>query len=528
MRPAEVLARYGSGDGTLAGMLRARAFVQPNAEFLSYGSRKWTWRPFERATIALATALARQGVRKGDRIVAALPNSDRSVALFFACARLGAIFVPINPELESSAIAYMIGRVAPKLVFVAAGTRDAVARAGTLLSERLSLVTFDEDVPGAETIRPDYSAPRPEANEPVSGDDTCLILFTSGTTGFPKGVMHRQRSFVLTGEGFVERMALQPQERMLCVLPFFHINALFYSLGGAVAAGAALIVAPRFSASTFWETVKETRATQVNLIAALGSILVRRPRTEFQPGHRLRKAYMAPLLADVYETFTTEFGVELVREGYGMTEIPGFLNQPVDEPPRIGTMGKLSRHPRRPQFGEARIVDPGGRDVAPNVAGELLARTPVLMQGYYEDPEATRAAFVQGWFRTGDIVRRDTEGWYTFVARGRDIIRRRGENISGAELDRAIGAHPKVLEVAAIPVPSQLGEDEILVAIVPVPESNLTVEELGDWFREHLPRLKQPRYVALVASLPHSATQRVEKFKLREDKELLAAAVELR
>lgn len=526
MRPADVLSMYARHDGSLAQFLRARVAAKPEGEFLICGDRRWTWAAFEQRVLSLATALDAAGIQKGDRVVVALRNSDRYIALFFALARLGAILVPVNPEFGAGDFEYVFRRIAPELVVYGEHSREAVTAASAATSVAPPLMTIEGDVEGAEDL---WARCRSGESVPAagSGDDTCLIMFTSGTTGFPKGVMHRQRSFVLTGEAFIERMQLQPEDRMLCVLPLFHINALFYSLGGAVAAGATLVVVERFSASGFWTTAAACGATQVNLIAAMGSILIRRSRSEFTAKHRLTKVYVAPLQPDVHETFTREFGIETVREGYGMTEIPGFTHQPVDEPPRIGTMGRLSRHPLLERFGEARVVDAEGRDLPPGRRGELLACTPVLMQGYFADPEGTEAAFLDGWFRTGDIVSRDAEGNFTFVARGRDIIRRRGENISGAELDRIIAGHPQVLEVAAIPIPSPLGEDDILVAIVPVPQSGLRADELAAWFASNLPRAKQPRYIAFVEALPHSAAHRVEKFKLREDAGLRARAIDL-
>jgi crotonobetaine/carnitine-CoA ligase len=340
--------------------------------------------------------------------------------------------------------------------------------------------------------------------------------------------MHSQRNVVLAGEGFVERMYLQPSDRLLCILPMFHINALFYSLAGALAAGATLVLVPRFSASTFWKTVAETGATEVNTIAAVSTILMSRPRSEFVPGHRLQKIYGAPFTAEVYRVFREEFGVPTLIEGYGMSEIPGVLNNPFLGPHKIGAMGKPSRHPDHGMaFAEMKVVDDAGRAVPDGTTGELAVRTPIVMQGYYRDPEQTAAAFRDGWFLTGDLGYRDADGYFWFVARKKDIIRKRGENISGAELDRVIGGHPGVLEAAAIPVPSELGEDDILVAVVLRPGASLTAADIAAWCRERLAPIKVPRYVAFVEALPKTPTHRVEKYKLRSDRTLRELAVDL-
>jgi crotonobetaine/carnitine-CoA ligase len=382
-----------------------------------------------------------------------------------------------------------------------------------------SLPLFDDEIDALHASAP-LDAQTPDA--------PCVFIYTSGTTGFPKGVMHSQRTLILAGEGFVARMHLQPDDRLLCILPMFHINALFYSLAGALAAGATLILLPRFSASTFWLEAARTRATEANTIAAVSNILIRRPRSEFVPGHALRKIYGAPFTAETYDVFQREFGVPTLIEGYGMSEIPGALNNPFDGPHRIGSMGKPSVHPDPSvQLAQLKVVDDGGRDVPDGTVGELVVKTPLVMQGYYRDPEQTGAAFRDGWFLTGDLARRDGDGYFWFVARKKDIIRKRGENISGAELDRVVESHPQVLQAAAIPVPDALGEDEILVAVVPKPGASVTPHEVADWCRAHLAAIKVPRYVVIVDSLPLTPTHRVAKYQVRADASLRERATDL-
>jgi crotonobetaine/carnitine-CoA ligase len=191
-------------------------------------------------------------------------------------------------------------------------------------------------------------------------------------------------------------------------------------------------------------------------------------------------------------------------------------------------MGPVGRHPDpRRQWAECRVVDDEGRDVAVGEVGELVVKTPVIMQGYFRDPDQTRAAFRDGWFLTGDMVRRDEDGYFFFVARKKDIIRRRGENIAGAELDRVIGSHPAVQEAAAIAVPSEVGEDEILVAVVPKPGQQVSVEDIAQWCRYRLAAFKIPRFVAIVDALPHTPTHKVAKNQMRSDPTLRRRAVDV-
>jgi crotonobetaine/carnitine-CoA ligase len=211
-----------------------------------------------------------------------------------------------------------------------------------------------------------------------------------------------------------------------------------------------------------------------------------------------------------------------------MTEIPGVCNNPMDAP-RPHSMGKAAVHPDPSvRFAELRVVDDEGRDAADGEEGELWVRTPILMQGYYKDPDQTDDAMHDGWFETGDLVKRDADGYYYFVARKKDIIRCRGENISGAEIDRVVSDHPAVVQCAAIPVPAELGEDEILVAIIRKPGVEVSAHDIQAWCAARLAPIKVPRYIAFVDSLPQTATHRVAKFKLRGDKGLREGAVDLR
>jgi crotonobetaine/carnitine-CoA ligase len=313
------------------------------------------------------------------------------------------------------------------------------------------------------------------------------------------------------------------------VLPLFHINALFYSLGGALAAGASLLLVPRFSASAFWRVAAEGGATEVNILAAVGNILTRRPRHEFVAGHRLRKLCGAGMSAETLQVFPREFGVPRLIEGYGMTEVLGVCNTPFLGPHKPGSIGCPGLHPDHNRvFSEIRVLDDEGHDVPVGHTGEIAVRSPIMMQGYYRDAEATAAAFRDSWFLTGDLGYRDADGYYYFVARKKDIIRRRGENVSGAEIDRVVAAHPRVLEAAAVAVPGELGEDEILVVAVPRPGEVLAAEEIAAWCAEHLAAYKRPRFLTVVESLPYTSTHRVAKFKLKQDPTLRERAVELR
>ncbi|MGQ0751641.1 MAG: AMP-binding protein [Betaproteobacteria bacterium] len=525
--PLEILKLYPAHDYTLHGAFASRAQHDPLRAFMLFETKTWTWAAFDAAAGQAARALRARGIRSADRVGVMGANSDGHVILLFALARIGAIMVPVNPEFGVQEARYVLHHAEVSAVAASGTTLDTAREACEGLQTSPWFMLLDgtrDNVP----LLHDLMRQAPEAVLPrdISADETCLIVYTSGTTGFPKGAMHSQRSFVTGGEAFVQRVWLQNDDRLMIVLPLFHINALFYSVAGTLAAGASMVIVPRFSASTFWQTAKESGATEVNIIEAIGTILKNRPRSEFRPDHRIRKAY--GVREGVAETFRKEFGIPHLIGGYGMTEIPGVTCNPFEGPQKPGSMGPVGRHPdsARP-WAECRVVDESGRDVAAGEVGELIVKTPILMQGYFRDPEQTRAAFRDGWFLTGDLVKRDADGYFYFVSRKKDIIRRRGENIAGAELDRVIGAHPAVHEAAAIAVPSELGEDEILVAVVPRTGHAVSAEDIAQWCRERLAAMKVPRYVAVVDDLPHTPTHKVAKAVMRSDATLRARAVDL-
>ncbi len=535
IEPGRVIAAYPPHRHTLNSVLASRAAAARDREFLVFGQSSWSYGETLASVARVTAMLSARGVEAGQRVAVMSLNHPGTVFTLFALARLGAVMVPINPEFRAEEVRYVLTHAEVSGIVCSPAVVDTVreALAPTLLRPWLMLneapapgEPMGDDTPIFDREVEQASPPAPvEFEQP---DHPCIFIYTSGTTGFPKGVMHSQRNVVLAGEGFVQRMYLQPEDRLMCILPMFHINALFYSLSGALAAGAALVLISRFSASRFWHDVAHYRATEVNTMAAVSSILMRRSRAEFVAGHQLRKIYGAPFTAETYRVFAEEFGVPTLIEGYGMSEIPGALNNPFLGPHKVGSMGLPSRHPDpNLRFAELRVVDDSGGDVPDGETGELVVRTPMLMKGYYRDPQQTAAAFRDGWFLTGDLAWRDEDGYFWFVARKKDIIRRRGENISGAELDRIVELHPDVVQAAAIPVPNDLGEDEILVAAVLRPGATLTQQGLADWVRERLAASKVPRYVIFVEALPQTPTHRVAKFRLRGDATLRSRAVDL-
>lgn len=525
--PFEVISLYRRHDYSLLDLIESRAEGDPDRTLIWFQGEKHSWRSVQSVVTGTAAALAARGVQHGDRVAIMGRNSPTHIVLLLALARIGAIMVPVNPDFGIEETRYVLSHAGVSGVFVTAETQDTVVKASSDLDPQPWLAAMDasrSNVPLlADMIE---AASGKDAPRDGQADDSCIIIFTSGSTGFPKAVLHSQRNFITAGEAFISRMNLQETDRLLVVLPMYHINAMFYQVSGTLAAGASMAIVPKFSASQFWQTAVDAGATEANFIEAVGAILKERPRSEYRAEHKIRKIYgVRPWLVD---HFNKEFNVPVCVGGYGMSEIPGVISTPLDRPNAEGSMGVLCSHPDPSRsWAECRIVDDDGNDLGPDQVGELLVKTPIVMKGYFRDPEQTEAAFVDGWFKTGDLVRRDADGFYTFVSRKKDIIRRRGENISGVEIDRVVGEHPAVKQVAAVAVPAELGEDEILVAVVRRDNAEVEAKEIADWCAARLAPMKVPRYVAFLDALPMTPTLKINKTALREDATLRESAEDL-
>ncbi len=523
--PLEVIERFGEHDFTVHDFFTRRALALADKAMIEFGSEIMTWSACMVLRDQARTWLIQQGVQSGDRVGLMSYNHPSTVVLFLAACDLGVILVPCNPDFVATEAQYIFEHARVCAVICSEQVRDKVLLAVEQLDPKPWIVVNDAQQQSLIDLWRGIS-PEPYVLS-SQASSTCLIIYTSGTTGFPKGVMHSQRSYLLTAEAFVHRLYLQANERMMCVLPLFHINALMYSLGGAMACGGTLILVRKFSASDFWNVALQTRATQVNVIMSAAAILSRRPLSEFQAGHQLHKMFLAPLNQDLLDIFHHRFHVPILIECYGMTEIPGVLSNPFEGPHKIGSMGRISPHPSsKIPTPEVRVVDESGSEVALGEVGEIVVKTPTIMQGYYKDDLQTAASFRDGWFLTGDLGYRDADDFFFFFTRKKDIIRRKGENLSGAEIDTAISSHPDIQECASIGVPADLGEEEVLIAVVPKLGSTLTAQAVYEYAQSVLSALKWPRYVVLVESLPHTGSMKIAKFKLKPAQHLLDLATD--
>jgi crotonobetaine/carnitine-CoA ligase len=347
----------------------------------------------------------------------------------------------------------------------------------------------------------------------VGPEDLAVLIPTSGTTGRSKLVMQTHRAYAMAGEGFPFWMELTPADRMMTTLPLFHVNAPAYSVMGSLACGAGLVLAGRFSASSFLDTARRHGATEFNAIGAMLEILMRQPERPDDADTPLRLCYTgpAPECARQLE-IERRFGLRIVV-GYALSESPYGLIWPHGSRP-FGTLGTVRQHPYLGAINHARIISDTGAVLGAGDTGELELLNPVLAPGYFGMPDETAAVMDGEWLRTGDLVTAGDDGTYTFVSRVKEIIRRRGENLSPLEVEEVLGTHPAVLEAAVVGIPSELSEEEVKAFIVPAPGAQLDFGELRAYAADRLAAFKVPRYWEQIGELPRTPTARVAKHQL--------------
>lgn len=462
----------------------------------------------------VAQAWHEAGVRRGDRVAFLVDNSPEFLFAWFGLARIGAVLVAVNTGLTPREAAFVVGHAGARWLL---SGPDHV-QVATEVAERLDPTPVVVRLGGAGDdllSRADTLEPRPWGSAPAP-EDTASLIYTSGTTGRPKGVMQPHRNFVLTGEAYPTWMGMGEGERIYACLPLFHINSQAYAAMGAVGASGTLVLAPRFSARRFWTDVRAHRANVFNFIGAMSVVLSKKPPSPDDRDNDVRVAYGVPSLPDpVRRGLEERFDLRIIS-GFGMSETTFGLVEPLDDPLRSGSMG-LPRHHPDPSVPrtEARIVAESGRVAPDGTVGELQLRNAAMMTGYFRDPEATAAALTpEGWLRTGDAAFRDGDGYFHFVDRVKDIVRRRGENISPLEVERVLNEHEAVLESAVTGVPSELTDEELFAYVVLREGRSVTAAELLAWCEDRLASFKIPRYLQFVDRLPKTSTSKVQKHLL--------------
>jgi len=522
-------------ERTLPAMLRRGAELHGERPLLAFGTRSWSHRDLPRLAASRASTLRAAGVGRGDRVAVMLSNRIELIEIVVACGWIGAAAVPINTAAMGPQIGYVLADCAARLLVIESGfvERLATAELGDVTLAKVWIVgeamppvtTHREKITAAPTTAAAMASriaclPFPSladgidsasaADPAIVPSDTLAILYTSGTTGPAKGVLCSHAQLHWWGVHSADVLGVGAGDVLCTTLPLFHINAL-NTFAQASLAGCRVAYEPRFSASSFWATMREREATVVYLLGAMVPILLAQPVSAAERDHRVRIGLGPGVPASAASAFRERTGVPML-EGYGSTET-NFVIASATERARPGSMGWV-----RAGFA-ARVVDASDVDLPAGEAGELVLRADeplAFSQGYFGKPEATASAWRNGWFHTGDRVVRDADGCFRFVDRLKDAIRRRGENISSYEVEQVLQGHPAVASVAVYPVRSELAEEEVMAALVARPGEALDPAELARFCATRLPYFAIPRFIDVVADLPRTENGKVQKYKLRE------------
>jgi crotonobetaine/carnitine-CoA ligase len=477
----------------LAGAVPERVFARIGGHALTFGA-------LERHSAALADWLCRNGAQPGDRVALMLRNGEVGLALMLAIARVGAIWVPVNTEAVGDNLAYVLAHSGPRIVVAEADLISAIVDCGADL--RSVVIVEAGALPSGKGAQVS-----PWAATSVGVDAPFAIMYTSGTTGRPKGVLVSHRMLRLAGEAAALVSGAQDGDVLYVWEPLFHI-------GGAqmvvlpLIRRATLVIAECFSASRFWADICASGATHMHFLGGILQMLLKQPPGPLDRAHGVRVAWGGGCPKEIWRPFEERFGIT-IRECYGMTECSSFTTANLDGP--VGSVGRPL-----PWF-DVTLLDAAGKPVAPGEQGEIVVRERLpgaLTRGYFDDRRTTGRALRGGAFHTGDLASADAAGNLYFHGRLTDSVRVRGENVSAAEVEDVARKHPSVEDCVMIGVAADVGEAAIKLFVKPKAGMSLLPHELSDWLAPRLARYQRPRYIAIVEEFRRTPSQRIMKHKL--------------
>jgi crotonobetaine/carnitine-CoA ligase len=505
-------------EKTLKEILRERVRAYRDRPLIVARERSLTYGEFEREVQRVANGLLRLGVRKGDKLALLLSNSPEFLFIVFAAAEIGAIFVPINTAFSVDEAGYVLDHSDSAYLIVDRAylplieeVRDrcpklkrVVALGGKNEPECLG---WDELLHGVSTE---------VSSVEVNADDLASITYTSGTTDRPKGVMLTQFTYAFAPQKRAEALGWNEGDRALVMLPLFHVNALCHIALAIISVGGSLVLREKFSASHFWDEVRENGVTTSSLMRTIPTILLNLPEKPGDAENPLRLA-VALLPPELHLRFEDRFDLTVVGS-YSLTEDILSVLGPVNQAKRkLGSCGL----PAAPEVHKLRIVDESGQDLPPGELGEIVKQSPAVMRGYYKNPAATAEALQDGWLHTGDLGYLDEDGFLYFIDRKKDMIKRGDENISAEEVERVLNSHPLIAESAVIGVPDPIRQQEVKACVVLKPPADFKTvppQEIWSFCRERLAGFKVPRYIEYCDSLPKTPSSKIQKNLLREER----------
>jgi len=510
-------------------LLERRVRADPSKTFLiaEADGREWTYEEFDSAVNRTAALLASNGIAKGDVVSLLLPNSPEYVIAYFACWKIGALAGPVNSLLKPEEVEWVIGNSEAKLLLVGSDWRASIPACLKEKKGPPGFILFDDVAEATNELSSHMD------RVTLTPEDEAIIIYTSGTTGKPKGCLLTHGNLIANARQISEWMDFGPGDRLLTVMPLFHMNAVTVTTMTALYSGGSTVIPPKFSASRFWDTIQKYQVTSFGSVATMLSMLLSRQQDDDQIKHsslvtgnsslRFAMCGSAPVPAEVLKKFEDSFGV-LVIEGYGLSESTCRATfNPPNESRRPGSCGK-------PIGNEMKVFDENDEEVPVGELGEIVLRGENIFKGYFNNPDATEKAFGGGWFHTGDIGYRDAEGFFYIADRKSDMIIRGGENIYPREIDDLLYTHPAVAHAAVIGVPDELYGEEVAAFVVlkdgyttaetrsvgSLPdEHQVTGQDIIDFCKQHLADYKCPKTLYFVDDIPKGPTGKLLKRELR-------------
>lgn len=515
-----ILDRDDLADGTVGGLLAARAAARPDKPAVVFGDRELSYSRLDAAVTTVARGLAATGAGPGDSVGILLPNRLEYLLAWLGTARAGMVEVPVNTAYKGPFLDHALRGTDVRVLVTEPGLLGLVAALPGLPGTLETIVLLDSDgataaMPGVKVLAWDDLLAAGDSQSPlpvVTPGDPAAILLTSGTTGRSKGVVQPHLMHVVGGRESAAQLGTTADDRLYTCLPLFHGAAQLHMTLHSIWAGATIVIGRRFSASRFWDEVRAHRVTQFNALGSLLPMLLAQPPSPGDRDHRVTTVFAAPAPAPVLHPFEERFGVHIV-EGYGLTEIKNVIYNPLGAR-KVGSIGLPTKSSVLEVHGES------GERLGPHQAGEIVYRPRlphVMFSGYHRNPEATLETMRDLWWHTGDLGYTDEDGYFYFVDRKKDALRRRGENISSHEVESVLLAYPGVAAAAAIGTPSELGEDEILAVVQMAPGQAVDFPGLFAHCDRSMPHFMVPRYYRAVDAIPATPTGKTRKGDLRGD-----------
>ena len=500
-----------SGSWVVSHLLADRAEKFPEKVAIYAEHENLTYSQLAQRAASFAGGLSQLGVAPGERVATMLPASTAYLTAWFGVVWAGAIDVPINNDFKGEFLRHILVESGARTIVIDA---QFLSRLDGLEIPELRRVICVGDSQNNKVI-PFEQVATGNAIGPVDREerDIAYVMYTSGTTGPSKGAILPNRTALWNAFAWIDILALTANDVAYSMFPLFHVTARSAVVTSSFWAGASVVLRSGFSVSRFWEDIRATNATFFAYMGSVVHLLNAEPKHELDSQNAVRVAFGAAAPPAIIADFEQRFGLELL-EVYGSTEL-GPASAPAPGKVKRGTMGRICPHL------DIQIQDPEtGAGLANGLPGEICARPTVpmgLFAGYWSRPDATIDAFRDLWFHTGDRGLLDEDGYLVFVDRIKDCIRRRGENISSFEVERSVNEHPAVRESAAYAVPSDVGEEEVMVAIVLEPNHTIDPMQLREFCERTMPRFAVPAFVRIVSELPKTPSQRVQKFLLRAE-----------